>query len=83
MPPAERPKDDDHDKQVQARLDLLRAQHGGGLLGIGQDSPADEARQAKEAGDDWRPPLPAPMSGFATALAIVILVLLAIFFVLF
>ena len=68
------------DRQVKARLDLLRAQQGGGLLGITQHTPASENDRAQRDGDAWRPPLPTPMSGFAMALAAVVLALIAIYF---
>ncbi len=72
----------ERDRQVQARLDLLRAQQGGGMLGIAQNAPASEAERAKQAVDDWRPPMPAPLSGFATALAIAVLALIVVLFIL-
>ena len=71
-------KKPDRDRRTEARLALLRAQQGGGLLGIGQNASASEAVRAKETGDDWRPPLPAPMSGFGMAVAVAVLALIAV-----
>jgi hypothetical protein len=75
-------KEPNRDSRTEARLALLRAQQGGGLLGIGQNAPASEAVRAKQTGDDWRPPLPAPMSGFGMAIAIAVLAMIVVLFVL-
>jgi hypothetical protein len=72
---------EDRDRRTEARLALLRAQHGGGLLGISQTAPASEAVRARQSGDDWRPPLPSPMSGFGMAVAVVVLALMVVLFV--
>ena len=71
----------DRDRLVAARLDLLRAQQGGGLLSISQNASAAEAVRARQEGDDWRPPPPAPMGriGVTVAIALVaIIVMLAV-----
>jgi len=73
-------KEEERDRRTEARLALLRAQQGGGLLGIGQSAPASEAVRAKQTGDEWRPPAPAPMSGFGMAITAAVLAMIVVLF---